>query len=273
MIVVQKYEPKPGDKGLAVKRGETVLLIRDSGDWLYVKNEKGEEGFVPRSHLLSPSATRTRTSSRSGMGLRQVASNGSVPMQRVDHSLIPPPPPPPPPSHHSQDDYMHSMSNGHTARLATEALYDQKYSPSSSSGVASLADPFSPGSNQSPTQDNENQVRSSNSSLNHSNESYSSYEQGFDQNTQPALISPLNHIKGESKAELVPNNKGLSHLSSSQVTTMTAPELHDLSRTENGTQENSHHIVDETTRHIYSTLEEPSSPPPPTRPPRRSPRR
>ena len=290
MIVVQKYELKLGDKGLDVNRGETVLLIRDDGDWLYVKNESGAEGFVPRSHLLSPSTTRTRTNSRSGTALRNITSNGSaVPMhptrstdrpQRCDNSAG---------GHRvasplSQDESQHAVSNGHPPRLATEALYDHKYSPSSSSGVASLADPFSPGSNQSsnqsPTQENEDRVQSSSSSLNHSHGSYSSYEQSLDTNSQPTLISPLNHIEGgreglgrgvgavdkRSSEALPSSNSGRTssnlHSPSARVPPLSPPP-------QNSTQSSNVHYVDKTTNHIYSTLEEmPSSPPPPPLPPR-----
>ena len=151
LIVVQKYEPKPGEKGLAVNRGETVLLVRDDGDWMYVRNESGAEGFVPRSHLLSPSRTRTRTSSRSGTALRHVASNGCVETHSTTKSEMVS-------SVLSQDEgHHHHVTNGHVPPqklTANEILYDRKmYSPSPSSGVASLADQFSPAPAHSPIPD------------------------------------------------------------------------------------------------------------------------
>ena len=286
LIVVQKYEPQPGDKGLAVKRGETVLLVRDDGEWMYVKNESGVEGYVPRSHLLSPSRTRTR--SRSGTALRQVASNGSVPMHSTrsadqPHKGDAPTVNPRITSPLSQEDchqhHRHVMSNGHhhhPPRLANEILYDHRYSPSSSSGVASLADPFSPGPSHSLTKDREEeQVQSSSSSLDHSHDSYSSYDQSLDTISQPTLISPLNHIEGGREAlggrragggtrdsgEDLPRSN-----SSSGRTPVDSRNSSRMTPVQNGT--NNVHFVDKTTNHIYSTLEQPTSPPPPPLPPR-----
>ena len=313
LIVVQKYEPKPGNKGLAVNRGETVLLVRDDGGWLYVKNESGVEGFVPRSHLLSPSRTRTRTMSRSGTTLRQVASNGSVPM----HSTQSPDNPPDSPTinprvtsssplslddsqtHHSPHPQPnnHTMINGHCnhhhpplppPRVAApnEILYDHhhKYSPSSSSGgITSFTDPYSPGMSHSPMvadhvdsdRGREQTVQSSDSSLNHSHDSYgSSSDQGMDHHGRPSLISPLNHIEGG--REGLKRARGGGGVMADNVEDI--PRSNSISSRSTGDSSSSRqtpvlngiHYIDKTTNHIYSTLE-PTSPPPPPLPPRNMP--
>ena len=219
-----------------------------------MKNEGGMEGFVPKSHLLSPSTTRTRTSSRSGTALRQVASNGTVPMHSTQ------------PGHYpqmldgltsplSQDDCRHIVINGHVPQLATECLYDRKYSASSSSGVTSLPEPFSPGLTHSPSQNKERVVAernpSSSSSLSHSRDSDCSCDD------QPTLISPLNHIdrsgRGRELAGAVNSTEDLP------------PRPNSVSRHAQGhnkPQGNKVHYVDKTTNHVYSTLEQPTSPPP-----------
>ena len=279
LIVVQKYEPKPGEKGLAVNRGESVLLVRDDGEWMYVRNESGTEGFVPRSHLLSPSRTRTRTSSRNGTALRHVASNGCMEAHSTTrHENAP--------SALSQDECRHNnhvvTSNGHhhpPRVTANEILYDRKiYSPSPSSGVASLADQFSPGPPpaHSPTQDHRGReggrecAQSSSSSLDHSRESCSSYEQDphhHPHHRGPALISPLNHIeggrenfqRGRENAEGIPrSNSSSSRSTGDSVSARQTPLL----------QNGGIHYVDKTTNHIYGMLEQPTSPPPPPLPPR-----
>jgi hypothetical protein len=287
LIVVQKYEPKPGEKGLAVSRGETVLLVRDDGDWMYVRNESGAEGFVPRSHLLSPSRTRTRTSSRTGTALRHVASNGCVEVSSTTK-------PETGSSALSQDEGHHNhVANGHhhphhlppSKLSANEILYDRKmFSPSPSSGVASLADQFSPGPSHSPIQDRgrdresggggREPAQSSSSSLDNSRESCSSYEQDPASHQQnhhnnhrgTTLISPLNHIDGGrnnfhrgggENAEGIPRSNSSSSRSTGDSVSAQQTPLH-----------NGIHYVDKTTNHIYSTLEQPASPPPPPLPPR-----
>ena len=258
-----------------------MLLVRDDGDWMYVRNESGTEGFVPRSHLLSPSRTRTRTSSRNGTALRHVASNGCVQThsttQRTETA----------PSALSQDEghHNHVVVNGHhlpphPPRVApNEILYDRKlFSPSPSSGVASLGDQFSPGpATHSPMQDRgsregggggvREQAQSSNSSLDQSRESCSSYEQdsathNHQQHHRPALISPLNHIEGggesyqrggEPNEDILRSNSTSSRSTGDSVSGRQPPLLNGI------------HYVDKTTNHIYGTLEQP---PPPPLPPR-----
>ncbi|CAI8026024.1 SH3 domain-containing protein Dlish [Geodia barretti] len=247
LIVVQKYEPKPGEKGLAVSRGETVLLVRDDGDWMYVRNESGTEGFVPRSHLLSPSRTRTRTSSRSGTTLRHVASNGCVEVNSTTK-------PETGSSALSQDEGHHHIANGHhhphhlppSKLSANEILYDRKmYSPSPSSGVASLADQFSPGLSHSPIQDR-GRDRDGRGRRRRRKGAGSVLQQQFGQLSG-----------GGENAEGIPRSNSSSSRSTGDSVSAQQTPLH-----------NGIHYVDKNTNHIYSTLEQPASPPPPPLPPR-----
>ena len=58
MVVIQEYAPKDCT-GVAVRRGQTVELIGGDREWLYVKTDRGEEGYIPRSHCVYPySASR-----------------------------------------------------------------------------------------------------------------------------------------------------------------------------------------------------------------------
>lgn len=58
MVVIQEYVPKDCT-GVSVRRGQTVELIGGDREWLYVKTDRGEEGYVPRSHCVYPySASR-----------------------------------------------------------------------------------------------------------------------------------------------------------------------------------------------------------------------
>ena len=53
MVVIQEYVPKDCT-GVAVRRGQTVELIGGDGEWLYVKTDRGDEGYIPRSHCVYP---------------------------------------------------------------------------------------------------------------------------------------------------------------------------------------------------------------------------
>ena len=58
MVVIQEYVPKDRT-GVTVRRGQTVDLIGGDREWLYVKTDRGEEGYIPRSHCVYPySASR-----------------------------------------------------------------------------------------------------------------------------------------------------------------------------------------------------------------------
>ena len=58
MVVIQEYVPKDAT-GVAVRRGQTVELIGGDREWLYVKTDRGDEGYIPRSHCIYPySASR-----------------------------------------------------------------------------------------------------------------------------------------------------------------------------------------------------------------------
>ena len=160
MIVLQEYSPQD-NRGLLVKRGESVQVISQDGNWLFVRNEWGKEGHVPSSHLVAPySSMRSRSKSTSGgHGIRQIASGssivssdmdssvssrGGVPMQVSQSAGRPRNHDDPksrrvvsPPSLSQNDIIVTSMSQG-------TVPYEQKYSPSSSSGVASMNGPLSP---------------------------------------------------------------------------------------------------------------------------------
>jgi hypothetical protein len=43
------------DEELSALEGETVYILEDFGDWLYVRNEGGEEGLIPTSYLQAQS--------------------------------------------------------------------------------------------------------------------------------------------------------------------------------------------------------------------------
>jgi len=58
MVVIQEYVPKDCT-GVSVRRGQTVELIGGDREWLYVKTDRGDEGYIPRSHCVYPySASR-----------------------------------------------------------------------------------------------------------------------------------------------------------------------------------------------------------------------
>ena len=150
-----------------MKRGESVQVINQDGNWLFVRNEWGKEGHVPSSHLVAPySSMRSRSKSSGGHPIRSVASGSSIvssdvdssfsssrgviPMQmsqsagrprnfssgdnhRVDSRRVISPP-----SLSQNDVIITSMSQG------AATAYEQKYSPSLSSGVASMNGPLSP---------------------------------------------------------------------------------------------------------------------------------
>ncbi|XP_064389286.1 uncharacterized protein LOC135337297 isoform X3 [Halichondria panicea] len=163
MIVLQEYKAVD-NQGLTVQRGEQVQVLSQEGDWYYARNETKKQGFVPCSHLVLPySATRTKKSHTHP--IRPVASNstihemehvhqGGVPMYPSHSAGIPRP----------QDEFMNRANafarrgsspqvlavnetcnnNNGTTNGMTVAMYEQKYSPSSSSGVASMNGPSSP---------------------------------------------------------------------------------------------------------------------------------
>ena len=55
MVVIQEYLSKDRT-GVTVRRGQTVELIGGDREWLYVKTDRGEEGYIPRSHCVYPYA-------------------------------------------------------------------------------------------------------------------------------------------------------------------------------------------------------------------------
>ena len=142
-----------------VKRGESVQVISQDGNWLFVRNEWGKEGHVPNSHLVAPySSMRSRSKSSSGiLSIRPVASGSSIASTDMDTSISSRGVPMQvsqsagrprnlddrsrrvvsPPTLSQNDVIVTSMSQG-------TSPYEQKHSPSSSSGVASMNGPLSP---------------------------------------------------------------------------------------------------------------------------------
>lgn len=55
MVVIQEYVSKDRT-GVTVHRGQTVELIGGDREWLYVKTDRGDEGYIPRSHCVYPYA-------------------------------------------------------------------------------------------------------------------------------------------------------------------------------------------------------------------------
>ena len=206
MIVLQEYTPQD-NRGLMVKRGESVQVISQDGNWLFVRNEWGKEGHVPSSHLVAPySSMRSRSKSSGGLGhpMRPVASGSSIVSSDVDSSFSSGRGGVPihmsqsagrprnfsssdnhrvdsrrvvsPPSLSQNDIIITSMSQG------TGTAYEQKYSPSSSSGVASMNGPLSPSYTSLQHSNSQENVEphpphSSSSSITHDQSSLSSVEE------------------------------------------------------------------------------------------------
>lgn len=174
MIVLQEYQPDPTDtKGLFVRRGETVMVLSLDQNQAHIRNERNKEGYVPCTHLVAPYSTmRSRKYTPSGGPLRHVVSGSNI-------EVLDPRPSPhgvamyPSKSagkprnypvtddnrHHSNSNNstlnaprnacspQHSNCNhntmpalqGQNSAHATNSTHDQKCSPSTSSGVTSLA--------------------------------------------------------------------------------------------------------------------------------------
>ena len=76
LIVLQDYCASK-DLELTVRRGERIEVINREGEWLFIRNERGKEGYVPSKNCAPPvasSSRRTRKNSRSSVPLRTVAS-------------------------------------------------------------------------------------------------------------------------------------------------------------------------------------------------------
>ena len=167
MVVLQEYRPVD-NRGLAVRRGESVQVISQDHSWLFVRNERKEEGYVPCSHLVAPySTTRSRKALGGSNPLRPVASGSSIEIKDPPHHSVPMYPSTsagkvkpysyqdetrmngvPPPRrgfspHELANNNTNSLSQGQNG-VSVVTSYDQKYSPSTSSGVASLTGTGSP---------------------------------------------------------------------------------------------------------------------------------
>lgn len=169
MVVLQEYVATD-NQGLGVKRGEVVQVIKEEPNWFYVRNERHKEGYVPSNHLVAPySSMRSRSrvlGVPNSVPMRHVASGSSIDIkeqQQHHHSTVVsmyPSTSAGRPRNHSMvdDNRIHPAGrqnfsshelNGGGALLASQTVpaterYDQKCSPSTSSGVASFAGTGSP---------------------------------------------------------------------------------------------------------------------------------
>lgn len=154
------------DLELTVRRGERIEVVRREGDFLFIRNERGKQGYVPSKNCAPPvasSSRRTRSNSRSSMPIRPVASGGES-GSRSNISMFPcnsagyikrydsPCEDPEqitirrvssPPSNVLSPLLSGPSSDTRQPREGSAPL-EPKYSPSSSSGVASLSEPYSP---------------------------------------------------------------------------------------------------------------------------------
>lgn len=176
--MLQEYQPDPADtRGLFIRRGETVMILSQDQNqmWYKVRNERNKEGYVPCTHLVAPYSTmRSRAKFPTGGPIRPVASGSSidvmdpnsmphvVPMyscksagrprnysmgednrihSNVNNSMANAPR-----RGYSPQDTSYNHSNVSTPQGHTPAnpMNDQKYSPSTSSGVASFTGTGSP---------------------------------------------------------------------------------------------------------------------------------
>lgn len=168
LIVLQDYTAT-NETELTIRRGEKIEVVRRENDVLFIRNERGKQGFVPAKNCAPPvasSSRRTRSNSRSSIPLRPVASSGVDTGSRG--SL---------PMHHSNsaghvkrynspyesdsegliirrisspnNNIISPLTSGgheshRTHMEGPSGLLEPKDSLSSSSGVASLSDPYSP---------------------------------------------------------------------------------------------------------------------------------
>lgn len=57
MVVLLDYS-SDDPSCLAIKRGESVQVVRHEGDMALVRNERGKEGFIPKANLIAPYSNR-----------------------------------------------------------------------------------------------------------------------------------------------------------------------------------------------------------------------
>ena len=75
MIVLYDHYPER-EMELTVRKGERIEVIKKEPEWLFVRNERGKEGYVPARNCVPPvtSSRRTRSNSRSSIPIRPVKS-------------------------------------------------------------------------------------------------------------------------------------------------------------------------------------------------------
>ena len=272
MIVLQEYSPQD-NRGLMVKRGESVQVISQDGNWLFVRNEWGKEGHVPSSHLVAPySSMRSRSKSSGGHPIRSVASGSSIVSSDVDSSFSSSRGGVPihasqsagrprnfsssdnhrvdsrrvvsPPSLSQNDIIITSMSQG------TATAYEQKYSPSSSSGVASMNGPLSPSYQSLQHSNSQENVEphpphSSGSSITHDQSSLSSIEEHEQRQCSMETPPPITNGHTSSNERIRTNGRTLSESHLSRMKTRPQKKM--------------------ATKHNYSTVSDDTPPPVPPR--------
>ena len=149
MIVLLDYS-SDDPHCLAIKRGESVQVVRYEGDMALVRNERGREGLVPKANLFAPYSNRKIRGS--------IGSKASL-FCESDSEPPPAPPRPLPMFHVASGGSMVSHGSGQgkfrgqdseqptsppaplevspDSNGASSSSEQQKHSPSSSSGVAS----------------------------------------------------------------------------------------------------------------------------------------
>lgn len=162
MVVVLDYQPQE-ERDLLVRKGERVEVIRKEGDWLVVRNEKGREGYIPKKNCVPPvSSTRRTPRAYRPLPIRPVGSSyeGSTDEKRTiplyssssaGHPLHRYNSPTTEPGVNKMSIHQATSpaSQPHRGEVedsqeGSSSTLDPKHSPSSSSGVASLTDPYSP---------------------------------------------------------------------------------------------------------------------------------
>ena len=296
MIVVREYIPQD-NRGLAVRGGESVQVIRQDGNLLLVRNEWGKEGIVPSTHLFAPyTATRTRKVVPSNP-IRPVASGSSV------HDFDPAPRNVPMypshsagrPRHYTMEDNDNKMVNG-TRRVTSPPntsvapliprndlsynnnnvtmtttggpTYEQKYSPSSSSGVAT--GPSSPSFNslhQSTSQENLGQDTISSSPSPNDQLSLSSIEEE-DQQPYPAVVHPMHYMDNDTERRSGPlsSDETLTRIGGRATSESNLFNLKQRPLPPPPARRNKEGVyVSQHTNHIYSTIGDDIPPPIPPR--------
>ena len=165
MVVVQDFQPQE-ERDLSVRKGERVEVICREDDWVLVRNERGKEGYIPKKNCVPPVSSTKRTTPRSyrPLPIRPVGSTfensteekKSIPLYssssaghplRRYNSPMTDPGNTKLPMHRVTSPSCHSQRDVEESQEGSSSTLDPKHSPSSSSGVASLTDPYSPALN------------------------------------------------------------------------------------------------------------------------------